>query len=63
MEVYDRVRIKFGIDRGRYGTIIHKGGDNGDYYGVELDCAPNPVGYSDYELEVIPKNESNTPGR
>mgnify|MGYP000903357993 CR=1 FL=1 len=48
----DRVRIKFRVDRGHYGTIIHVGGDDGSYYGVKLDGAPNPVGYSDYELEL-----------
>ena len=46
----DRVRIKFGCDRGKYGTISHIGGDDGTYYGVVLDCHPNDVGYSEYEL-------------
>jgi len=48
----DRVRIKFGSDRGHYGTVIYVGGNEGGYYGVKLDCVMNPVGYSDYELEL-----------
>ena len=47
-----RVRIKFGVDRGHYGTIVHLGGTSGPYYGVKLDCHDRPVGYSEYELEA-----------
>jgi len=49
--VSDRVRIKFGRDRGHYGTIVSKGGDDGTYYGVKLDCHDKEVGYSEYELD------------
>jgi hypothetical protein len=49
---FDRVRIKFGADRGCYGTVVHIGGDDGTYYGVSLDIQPGkPVGYSEYELD------------
>lgn len=48
----DRVRVKFGADRGHYGTVIHCGGDDGTYYGVKLDCNAEPVGYSEYELDA-----------
>lgn len=50
--VNQRVRIKFGVDRGHYGTIIYLGGTSGPYYGVKLDCHDRPVGYSEYELEL-----------
>ena len=50
--VGSRVRIKFGVDRGHYGTIISKAGDNGTYYGVKLDGHEKPVGYSEYELDA-----------
>lgn len=46
----DRVRIRFGVDRGHYGTVIHVGGDDNNYFGIKLDCASDPAGYSDYEL-------------
>lgn len=46
-----RVRIKFGANRGCYGTIVHVGGDDGTYYGVMLDADTVPIGYSDYELD------------
>lgn len=49
---FDRVRVKFGVDRGHYGTIVHVGGDDGTYYGVKLDCHPNTMGYSEYELDA-----------
>jgi hypothetical protein len=49
----DRVRVKYGVDRGHYGTIMHCGGDDGKYYGVKLDCYPEEVGYSDHELETV----------
>jgi hypothetical protein len=49
----DRVRIKFGRDRGHYGTITSVGGDDGTYYGVQLDCYKGgDMGYSQYELEA-----------
>lgn len=48
--VGDRVRIKFGADRGHYGTVTSSGGDDGTYYGVKLDCHPVEMGYSEYEL-------------
>lgn len=48
----NRVRIKFGIDRGSYGTIRSVGGDDGSYYGVKLDCYEPEVAYSEYELEL-----------
>jgi len=50
-KVGDRVRIKFGRDRGHYGRIISKGGDDGTYYGLQLEPGSNPVGYSEYELD------------
>lgn len=46
----DRVRVKFGVDRGHYGTIRSVGGDDGTYYGVKLDCHDAEMGYSEYEL-------------
>ena len=51
-KVGERVRIKFGVDRGHYGTIIHLGGETGPYYGVKMDCHDRPVGYSENELEA-----------
>lgn len=50
--LHDRVRIKFGANRGCYGTIRYIGGDDGTYYGVMLDTDTVQVGYSDYELEA-----------
>ncbi len=50
-KVHNRVRVKFGIDRGHYGTITHVGGDDGTYYGVKLDCHDKEVGYSEDELD------------
>jgi hypothetical protein len=50
-KVNNRVRVKFGADRGHYGVIVSSGGDDGTYYGVKLDCHDNPVGYSEYELD------------
>lgn len=50
--VNDRVRVKFGVDRGHYGTIRSCGGDDGTYYGVKLDCHDAEVGYSEYELDA-----------
>lgn len=49
--LYQRVRVKFGIERGHYGTIVHKGADGVTYYGVKLDCHDKPVKHSEYELE------------
>lgn len=51
-KVHDRVRIKFGRDRGHYGTVTSSGGDDGTYYGVKLDCHDAEVGYSEYELDA-----------
>jgi len=48
----DRVRVKFGVHRGHYGTIVDVGGGDGTYYGVKLDCEPNPMGFSEYELDI-----------
>lgn len=48
----DRVRVKFGTDRGHYGTVISVGGDDGTYYGVKLDCHDKAMGYSEYELDL-----------
>lgn len=48
----DRVRIKYGANRGHYGTIRHIREDDEPYYGVVLDCETTPIGYSDYELEA-----------
>jgi len=53
----DRVRVKFGADRGHYGTIRHVGGEDGTYYGVKLDCHDKEVGYSEYELEQANPDE------
>jgi len=50
--VNDRVRIKFGCDRGHYGTVVSSGGDDGTYYGVKLDCHDAVMGYSEYELDA-----------
>lgn len=47
----DRVRIKFGRERGHYGTVRHVGGDDGTYYGIKLDADSDPIGYSEYELD------------
>jgi hypothetical protein len=55
--VFDRVRVKFGNDRGHYGTIRSVNGDNCDYYGVKLDCHDAEMGYSGYELEFIERNK------
>ena len=49
----DRVRVKFGRDRGYYGTVRYVGGDDGSYLGVMLDCHESQMGYSNYELERI----------
>ena len=48
----DRVRVKFGVDRGHYGTVVSVGGDDGTYYGVKLDCHDKLMGYSEYELDA-----------
>lgn len=48
--IHDRVRVKFGMSRGCYGTVMHVGGDDGTYYGVKLDTHAEQVGYSEYEL-------------
>jgi len=53
----DRVRVKFGRDRGHYGTIKHVGGDDGTYYGVKLDCHDKEMGFSEYELEQANPDE------
>lgn len=50
-KMWDRVRIKFGSQRGCCGRIEFIGGDDGTYYGVLLDADTKPVGYSEYELE------------
>lgn len=54
-KMHDRVRVKYGAERGHYGTVVHVGGDNLNYYGVKLDADPRDdcigVGYSDYELD------------
>ena len=63
---FDRVRVRFGRDRGHYGTIRSVGGDDGTYYGVKLDCHDAEMGYSEYELEgqnplkepIAPEDES-----
>lgn len=47
----DRIRVKFGRERGHYGTVVHCGGDDGTYYGIKLDADGNPIGYSEYELD------------
>ena len=48
----DRIRIKFGRERGRYGTVVLCSGDDGTYYGIKLDAdGGNPIGYSEYELD------------
>lgn len=67
---FDRVRVRFGVDRGHYGTIISVGGDDGTYYGVKLDCHPEPVGYCEHELSSanprhrpLWQSESNPDGR
>ena len=49
--VNDRVRVKFGVNRGCYGTIKTVTGDNGTYYGVKLDTWHTEIGFSEYELE------------
>ena len=49
-KVGDLVRIKFGCDRGCYGTVKSSGGDNGTYYGVKLNCHDSEMGYCEYEL-------------
>jgi len=58
LEVNSRVRVKFGIDRGHYGTITYVGGDDKNYFGVKLDCHDREVGCSEYELEEIPMPHS-----
>lgn len=50
--VRDRVRIKFGANRGHYGTVTHVGGDDGTYYGVKLDTWPSEMWFSEYELDA-----------
>ena len=47
----ERVRVRFGANRGCFGTIISVGGDNGQYYGVKIDTDASPVGYCDHELD------------
>lgn len=49
--VHDRVRVKYGANRGHYGTITHVGGDDGTYYGVKLDTWSEEMGFSEYELD------------
>lgn len=51
---FDRVRVRqgMGVSSGNYGTIISVGGDNGTYYGVKCDTWPEPMGFSEYELEA-----------
>jgi hypothetical protein len=55
--VSDRVRVKFGADRGHYGTVKSVNGDTGDYFGVKLDCHHAEIGYSGYELEFIDRGK------
>lgn len=50
-KLFDRVRVRFGVDRGHYGTVASVGGDDGTYYGIKLDCHDKEVGYSDHELD------------
>lgn len=52
----DRVRIRYGVDRGHYGTIVSVGGDDGTYYGVTLDCHPRPAGYCEHELTAVDRD-------
>jgi hypothetical protein len=49
----DRVRVKYGVDWGHYGTITHCGGDDGTFYSVKLDCYSKEIQYSDHELEAV----------
>jgi len=50
-KVGDRVRVKFGIDRGKYAVVTSQGGDDGTYYGIRFEGETSPdVGYCDYEL-------------
>lgn len=52
--VGERVRIKVGALRDKYGTIESVEGDEDRYYGVRVDGDDGrPVGYSRYELEEV----------
>ena len=52
-KVGDRVRVKFGIDRGKYAFVSSQGGDDRTYYGIIFDGeTSDAVGYCDYELEA-----------
>ena len=48
-----RVKILEGRYRNCIGTIIHCGGDNGDYYGVIVDGTDyhHEIGYCHHELK------------
>lgn len=53
-KIGDRVRIKFGVNRGKYAEVTHVGGDDGTYYGIRIEGEPDgrrDIGYSEYELE------------
>jgi hypothetical protein len=56
-KVGDRVRIKFGRDRGSYATVVYAAvfcndGETDVYYGIQLDAVEDhPLGYSEYELD------------
>ena len=56
--VGDHVRLKFGVNRGLYGTVIHIGGDDGTFYGIQLDGEPECIiGYFEYELDKDVRGE------
>lgn len=58
LTVGQRVRIKFGVNRGYYGAVVsvtdgRDHGGEGYYYGVVVGGEhQKPLGYCDYELEA-----------
>lgn len=54
-QVGDRVRVRPGmsVTSGKCGSISHKGGDDGSYYGIRFDGDLKEVGFSGYELELV----------
>jgi len=49
--VGDRVRVKFGVARGHFGTVMRVSEGN-DYFAVQLSSWPRLIGFCGYELDL-----------